>query len=1049
MKYKIQDFVNKIKTLVKQNPIYLAIFIISIIILIIGSITIGFLKTLLFLILVDGILILSEYQNIKKRKKNIDTKEDTNENFIESNEEKITNNEETTEEINNTNQNRSSELMTNNKKNVSQKKIQNKKENKVTKETKEKKKIKAKKIIKIILIVCFVIGIAALIAMCLFFKMIVDEAPDFDVENLIMKESSIIYSSDNQEIGRLGNENREIITYDELPEILIDAIVATEDSRFFQHNGFDLPRFLKASLGQAAGNDNAGGASTLTMQIVKNAFTVQNKNTQEKSTGFSGIKRKFTDIYMAIFKLEKNYTKQELMEFYVNYSFLGSNSYGVEQASLTYFNKPAKDLNLSEAALIAGLYQSPGSYDPLKNEQCAERAEKRRITVLKLMERHGYITSEEREIAEKMTVSKIVVGTRPNENGDYRGFIDMIAEDVEEKTGWDPNTIPLKIESTMNKSYQDHINKIMTGETFVWENPAVQAGIAVIDVKTGAIVAIGSNRKNEAKIWNFATDEVRQIGSTAKPLYDYAPAIEYNNASTYGPVTDEPYTYTGGGEINNWDGGYQAFLTIREALRVSRNIPALKIFQSVKNSDIYEMATNLGLHPELENNYVHEAHSIGAYTGETPVSLAAAYAAFSNSGYYNEPYSFTKVTRLDTGEVYEIKTSSRKAMGADTAYMITNMLQDTATWALGKYSYVNGVKYAAKTGTTNFDDKQLAAKNLPGSAINDLWVAGYDSNYSIAVWYGYQTINKEDAANGYYTNMGNTNHSRLFQSVAQAIFSEANFEKPSNVVSVTVEKETSPAMLPSEYTPSDLKITELFKAGTEPTEVSNRYSKLSNVTNLKATQNGSKITLTWDKIKTPDAIDEKYLQNYFNKIYTNEGYRASKLQERLNYINNYIGTVGYNIYLKDADGSLKLIDFTKENTYTHELKTTVAKDVTYIVKTCYTVFKDNTSDGTEVKLSIGANTKEIKATLTTESTISLKINDVYKEPTSPIKVTENGTDVTNKATIKIDTITKKSDNSKINSVSDIITTTAEVYEIKYIVTYNNENYTVIKTINIS
>ena len=305
MKYKIQDFVNKIKTLVKQNPIYLAIFIISIIILIIGSITIGFLKALLFLILVDGILILSEYQNIKKRKKNIDTKEDTNENFIESNEEKLTNNEETTEEINNTNQNRSSELMTNNKKNVSQKKIQNKKENKVTKETKEKKKIKAKKIIKIILIVCFVIGIAALIAMCLFFKMIVDEAPDFDVENLIMKESSIIYSSDNQEIGRLGNENREIITYDELPEILIDAIVATEDSRFFQHNGFDLPRFLKASLGQAAGNDNAGGASTLTMQIVKNAFTVQNKNTQEKSTGFSGIKRKFTDIYMAIFKLEK------------------------------------------------------------------------------------------------------------------------------------------------------------------------------------------------------------------------------------------------------------------------------------------------------------------------------------------------------------------------------------------------------------------------------------------------------------------------------------------------------------------------------------------------------------------------------------------------------------------------------------------------------------------------------------------------------------------------------------------------------------------------
>lgn len=1028
MKDKIVQFIDTVKKIFKKNPIYLAIAIVSIIVLIIGIIAIGFLKTILFLILVDGILILSEYQTIKKKSLNF-------------------NNYQIDQNCDESKQNRSNEEMTNEKKNI-KKKNEKLKEKEKTKPTKEKKKNKAKKIIKIVLIVCFVIGIAALIAMCLFFKMIVDEAPDFDVENLMMKESSILYSSTGEELGRLGNENREIITYDELPEILIDAIVATEDSRFFQHNGFDLPRFLKASIGQAAGNDAAGGASTLTMQIVKNAFTVQNKNTHEKSTGFTGIKRKFTDIYMSIFKLEKNYTKQELMEFYVNYSFLGSNSYGVEQACLTYFNKPAKDINLSEAALIAGLYQSPGSYDPLKSKESAERAEKRRLTVLKLMERHGYITSEEKEIAEKLTVDKIVVGSRPSENGEYRGFIDMVADDVKEKTGWDPNVIPLEITTTMNKSYQDHINKIMTGETFVWENPAVQAGIAVINAKTGAIVAIGSNRKNEAKIWNYATDEVRQIGSTAKPLYDYAPAIEYNNASTYGPITDEPYTYTGGGEINNWDGGYQAFLTMREALRVSRNIPALKVFQSVKNSDIYEMATNLGLHPELENNYVHEAHSIGAYTGETPISLAAAYAAFSNSGYYNEPYSFTKVKRIDTGEVYEIKTTSRKAMGADTAYMITNMLQDTATWALGKYSYVNGVKYAAKTGTTNFDEKQLAAKNLPGSAINDLWVAGYDSNYSIAVWYGYQTINKEDAANGYYTNMGNTNHSRLFQAVAQAVFSEANFEKPSNVISVTIEKESSPAMLPSEFTPSDLKITELFKAGTEPTEISNRYSKLSNVTNLKATQNGSKITLTWDKIKTPDAIDENSIKDYFNKIYTNEGFRASKMQERLNYIQYHIGTVGYNVYLKDSDGSLKLIDFTKENTYVHELKTTSSKNVTYVIKTCYTIFKDNTSDGTEVKINVNANTKEIKVALTTEETVSIKINSQYTEPVKPIVVTENGIDVTSKATIKMDTITKKSDNTKVNAISDIITTNEETYEIKYSVSYNNENYSIIKTIKI-
>lgn len=1018
MKNKIVEYFNKIKQLFIKNPIYLVIGIISIVILIIGSIVIGFIKTMLLIIIIDGIFILAEYLNLKKKKE--------------------------------FNENRSNEVMTNNKKTIS--KVKNNKEPKVkkekSKETKLKKKNKTKKIIKIILIICFILGIAALIAVCLFFKMIIDEAPEFDVNNLIMQESSIVYTSDGEEFNRLGSENREIITYDELPEVLIDAIVATEDSRFFQHNGFDLPRFLKASLGQAAGKD-AGGASTLTMQIVKNTFT------DDTSKGFEGIKRKFTDIYMAIFKLEKNYTKQELLEFYVNYSFLGSNSNGVEQASLTYFNKSAKDLNLSEAALIAGLYQSPGSYDPLKGEEYAENAERRRLTVLKLMERHGYITEEERKIAEKLTVDKIVVGSRKGNVIEFQSFEDMVIKELEEKTDLNPNTMPLDIYTTMNKEKQTYINKIMSGENFWWENDKVQAGIAVIDVKTGAIIAIGSGRNIETpRGFNYATFDfdpkaLRQIGSTAKPLYDYAPAIEYNNASTYGPVTDEPYTYTGGGEINNWDNGFQGFMTYREALRVSRNIPALKTFQSVSNAKIYEMATNLGLHPELEGGYVHEAHAIGAYNGESPVSLAAAYATFANSGYYNEPYSITKVVRRDTGEVvYEHKSNSRKAMGNDTAYMVTSMLQDTASWALGQYYSVNGVRYAAKSGTTNFDEKQLEAKGLPYSAINDLWIAGYDANYSIAVWYGYEKTNKELTAQGYYTASGNNNHARIFQEVAKAFFSGAEFEKPSNVVPITLEKETWPAMLPSEFTPSDVKITELFKAGTEPTETSTRYSKLSNVSNLKATQSGSKITLTWTKIKTPNAIDEDYIKNYFNKIYTNEAYRNGKLNDRLVYNRDHIGEVGYNIYIKDSDGTLKLVDFTKDNTYVHELKTTTSKNVTYVVKTCYTIFKNNMSDGVEVKVNVSANSTDIKAVLTTQNNVAIKVGTKYQEPTTPVKVTENGTDVTSKATIKINTITKKSDNSKVASVNDIITSKEDSYEIAYTASYNGETFTLIKTIQV-
>ena len=256
-----------------------------------------------------------------------------------------------------------------------------------------KKKKKAKKVFKVLLIIFFILFILAIIGASIFMFYIVDNAPKFDPNKLYRQESTIIYDSNGNEIASIGAENREKVTYDELPQILVDAIVATEDSRYFQHNGFDLPRFLKASISQVL-NGNGGGASTLTMQVAKNNFT------STKQT----ITRKFTDIYMSIFQIEKNYTKQEILEFYVNAPYLGSGTYGVEQACQTYFGKSVKDINLAEAALIAGLFQAPNAYDP---NLYPESAETRRKTVLSLMERHGYITKEERKIAEKMTVEKL------------------------------------------------------------------------------------------------------------------------------------------------------------------------------------------------------------------------------------------------------------------------------------------------------------------------------------------------------------------------------------------------------------------------------------------------------------------------------------------------------------------------------------------------------------------------------------------------------------------------------------------------------------------
>ena len=184
----------------------------------------------------------------------------------------------------------------------------------------------------------------------------------------------------------------------------------------------------------------------------------------------------------------------------------------------------------------------------------------------------------------------------------------------------------------------------MNGETYNWIDDRVQAGITVLDSETGDVLAIGAGRNRAAGAWNYAVDNKRQPGSTAKPLFDYGPGIEYNNWSTYTLFDDSPYTYSNGRSIKNWDNGYYGTITLRRALSTSRNIPALKAFQQVDNEKIIEFVENLGITPEIENGKIHEAHSIGAFSpGVSSMEMAGAYAAFSNGGYYNEPHTIEKI----------------------------------------------------------------------------------------------------------------------------------------------------------------------------------------------------------------------------------------------------------------------------------------------------------------------------------------------------------------------------------------------------------------------
>lgn len=762
------------------------------------------------------------------------------------------------------------------------------------------KKLRKHKIARIItntFTILFLLGcIAGVCGVTYFAYIIVTEAPDWNTKNLNTKETSILYTEDGVEYAKLSTQQREIITYDKTSENLINAIIAVEDSRYFQHNGFDPLRFFKASIGQLAGNSNAGGASTISMQVVKNSFTDSNLNKMDSE----GIKRKFTDIYLAVFKLEKEYTKEQIFEFYINNHFLGSNAYGVEQASQTYFGKSAADLTISEAALIAGMFQAPNAYNPFLNPDAATE---RRADVIKLMYDHGYITEEEQKMALSIPIESLLVETSNDDDQLYQSYIDTVVEELKNKYNLDPYTTSLKIYTNIDTKKQQGLDDIFSGKTFKWENSKVQSGIAAVDVWTGKIVAIAGGRNTVKRGLNRATQLNKQIGSTAKPIFDYGPAMEYNNYSTYTLINDAPYTYSSGQPIRNSDRGYMGVMTVRNALAQSRNVPALKTFQSVKNSDIYNFVTSLGITPETTENstYLHEAHAIGSFNGASPLQMAAAYAAFANGGIYYEPYTINKIVYRDTGETIDIEPNGTRVMSDSTAFMITYCLRYAVTNGLSKGAAVSGINVAAKTGTTNFTSADAKRWNLPSYAVPDAWIVGYDPDTALGMWYGYDKIQDgylKSASSGFRVNV-QTERNRLYQTAGKAVFSSKgkDFNVPNSVIKVGVEMGTNPAKLASAATPSNKITYEYFKKGTEPTEVSNTYNKLANVKNLSASFDASSnsITLTWSTVGRGSNYDESY-GDIIYKIYRN---------------NSYVGMTKDNKYtlsgLSDATGTYKVV----------------------------------------------------------------------------------------------------------------------------------------------
>ncbi len=688
-----------------------------------------------------------------------------------------------------------------------------------------------------IILTILIIGVIGLVFGVGLFTYYASSAPELDEELLRDPISPTFLAADGEtEIPYMTVEDREYVNYEDIPKLMENAILATEDNRFYEHPGIDIIRLGGAVIANVTGGFGSQGASTITQQVIKNSFLKNDKT----------LERKAQEAYLA-YQLEQEYSKEEIFEMYFNKILMSGNTYGFGTASENFFGKHVSELELHEAAMLAGMPQSPNGYNPFNNP---DRAQDRRNIVLSLMEQHGKITTEEKEAAQAIPVTETLLPEeqRPTPpSGEYTAFMEMVENEIEALDADISLDEGLTVYTTLEPDVQKAVNDTMASDIFF--NDEVQSALTVVDTETGAIRAIGAAREYSGDVRrNYATARDRQIGSTIKPLLDYGPAIEYLNWSTGKTLVDEPYSYEDGGqEVRNFDGNFLGEMTMREALYRSRNIPAIKTLNEVGIGNAKEFTQKLG----LDFGDIFESAAIGSTEDYiNTVDLAGAYAAFGNDGIYTKPHTVTKIVFRDGTTEQVVAPESVPAMKDSTAYMVTDMLRDVLnpnlSGASGTTAAVNGVDIAGKTGTTNYSADDLEKYGHDSSSAPDIWFAGYSPEYSISVWSGYPS--KEGA-------MDTASNERLLsQQVFKDVMSKISspdagrFQQPESVVEATIEVGTEPLQLASDYTPSDQKSTELFVRGTVPNEVSEEFVQedLDAPTGLRASVDGSNVELTWN-----------------------------------------------------------------------------------------------------------------------------------------------------------------------------------------------------------
>lgn len=643
-------------------------------------------------------------------------------------------------------------------------------------------------------------GLACVIFLCIFtayMRNYLMPQVEFSLDGFRLNQTSTIYYQD-PDTGNYktlqnlyGSENRIWATYKEIPVNLIYATVAIEDKRFFEHEGVDWLRTARASVNLFMGSDSTYGASTLTQQLVKN-LTKDDQVT---------VRRKLVEIFRAL-EMEEQYSKEDIMEWYLNTIYLGEQAYGVRTAAYTYFGKDVSELDLAECASLIAITNNPSIYDPYISDYTREKNRERQLYILYEMMDQGYITQAEYEEArnKEMVFVYAEYGNDEAESGDYYSyFVDQVVRDVvtdlSEVTGYDTevvnqmilnggyqiySTIDIAAQAAAEEIYENLDNIPETESTY----QQLQSGIVIIDNETGDIAAIvgGVGEKQGSLTYSRATQSLLAPGSTMKPIVVYGPALEQGIITPATVYDDTPVTFGATPWPKNEDDKYYGLTTVVKAMEKSTNTIAVKVLEEIGVDAAFEYAVN-----ELELDTLVDSVEIGGSTytdrsqwslalggtvnGITVRDLTAAYAAVENGGTYREARTYTKVLDSEGNLILDNTQDSHQILSEKSAYYLTYMMEEVVKDGTGVEAAIEGMSVAGKTGTTD-DDK-------------DRWFAGYTPYYTAAVWCGYdqpqEVILADETLDNPAANLWNQVMTKLSEGQ-----NDTGFTKPTDMIEVTV-----------------------------------------------------------------------------------------------------------------------------------------------------------------------------------------------------------------------------------------------------------------------